>query len=204
MAGGDVVADKRVAAQDAAWICFEDEAGRSLRPPKTRTWAKRGHTPVARVSGKGSGRISIAGLIAVKPGERTRFVYKLREHHGRKGERRSLSERDYATLLDSAHHQVHAPLVLIWDNLNTHHDTTMTALIRARPWLTVYRLPPYAPDLNPVEGVWSNLRATTSNLATTSLDQLTAIVKNRLKSLQYRPTVINGFIAETGLTLEPP
>jgi hypothetical protein len=35
------------------------------------------------------------------------------------------------------------------------------------------------------------------------VDQLAAIVKNRLKSIQYRPDLINGFLAQTGLTLEP-
>ena len=33
--------------------------------------------------------------------------------------------------------------------------------------------------------------------------QLAAIVKNRLKSIQHRPTLIEGFLAQTGLTLEP-
>jgi hypothetical protein len=37
--------------------CFEDEAGQTLRPPKARTWSRRGHTPLVRVSGKGSGRV---------------------------------------------------------------------------------------------------------------------------------------------------
>ena len=36
------------------------------QPPKTRTWARRGHTPVVRVSGRCSGRISVAGLACVK------------------------------------------------------------------------------------------------------------------------------------------
>ena len=47
----------RLAAAAGAWICFEDEAGQNLRPPKARTWARRGHTPVVKVSGKGSGRV---------------------------------------------------------------------------------------------------------------------------------------------------
>jgi hypothetical protein len=41
------------------------------------------------------------------------------------------------------------------------------------------------------------------NLAASDVDQLTAIVKNRLKSIQYRPALIDGFLAQTGLTLEP-
>jgi hypothetical protein len=38
----------------------EDEAGHTLRPPKARTLARPGRTPVVEVSGKGSGRISVA------------------------------------------------------------------------------------------------------------------------------------------------
>jgi hypothetical protein len=50
-----------LAAATGAWICFEDEAGQNLRPPKARTWARRGHTPVVAVSGKGSGRVTGGG-----------------------------------------------------------------------------------------------------------------------------------------------
>jgi putative transposase len=42
-----------------------------------------------------------------------------------------------------------------------------------------------------------------SNLCVTDVDQLAAIIKNRLKSIQYRPGLIDGFLAQTGLTFEP-
>ena len=41
------------------------------------------------------------------------------------------------------------------------------------------------------------------NLSAADIDQLTAIIKNRLKSIQYRPALIGAFLAQTGLTLEP-
>ncbi|MFZ0191769.1 MAG: hypothetical protein WAL72_33030 [Streptosporangiaceae bacterium] len=34
-------------------------------------------------------------------------------------------------------------------------------------------------------------------------DQLAAVVKNRVKRIQHRPALIGGFLAQTGLTLEP-
>jgi putative transposase len=40
------------------------------------------------------------------------------------------------------------------------------------------------------------------NLAAADLDQLTAIIKNRLKSMQYRPALIEAFLAQTGLTVD--
>jgi putative transposase len=53
----------------------------------------------------------------------------------------------------------------------------MRQLIAARPWLTVYQLPAHAPELNPVEAVWSNLKKSVANLTKQGLDQLTALVK---------------------------
>ena len=67
LAGRDLGQASRLAAATGAYLCFEDEAGQALRPPKARTWARRGHTPVAVVSGKGSGRVSAAGMACSGP-----------------------------------------------------------------------------------------------------------------------------------------
>ena len=73
-------------------------------------------------------------------------------------------------------------------------------------WLTVVRLQAYAPELNPVEGVWANLKNGLGKLAVSGVDQLAAVVKNRLKRMQYRPELIDGFLAQTGLSFrgKPP
>jgi hypothetical protein len=55
----------------------------------------------------------------------------------------------------------------------------------------------------PTEGVWANMKNGLGNLVARDVDQLAAIVKNRLKRIQYRPALIDGFLAQTGLTLEP-
>ena len=188
MAGPDVGQGTRLAAATGAFICFEDEAGQNLRPPKARTWAPRGRTPNVRVSGKGSGRVSVAGLVCLKAEARGRLFYRVRVHRGRKGEHRSMSEADYAGLITAAHQQLHAPVILIWDNLNTHISAVMRTFAGAHPdWLTVIQLPSYAPDLNPAEGVWANMKNGLGNLATPTVSDLAAIVKNRLKRIQYRP-----------------
>lgn len=203
MAAGGLAGGKTVAAQRDAWICFEDEAGQTLRPPKARTWGRRGQTPVIPVSGKGSGRVSIAGLTCYQPGRPARLIYRTIVHRNRKGERRSFSERDYIGLLDAAHQQLDAPIVVIWDNLNTHISTAMREMIAARGWLHVIRLPAYAPDLNPVEAVWAHLKRSIGNLAVNGVDHLQAIIKSRLKSIQYRTDLLDSFLTHTGLTLEP-
>ena len=65
------------------------------------------------------------------------------------------------------------------------------------------QLPAYTPELNPAEGVWSHLKRGLGNLAACTTDQLAAIVRTRLKSMQYRPDLLDAFIAETGLALQP-
>jgi hypothetical protein len=81
-------------------------AGQSLRPPKARTWSKRGRTPQVKVSGKGSGRVNLAGMIAVRPGWRTRLIYRVLPYHGRKSQAKGFRERDLAGMLDAAHQRL--------------------------------------------------------------------------------------------------
>ena len=204
MADRDLGQGTRLAALTGAWICFEDEAGQSLRPGRARTWAPRGRTPVVRVSGK-AGRISVAGMACMKPGRPGRFFYRLRVHRRRKGERASMSEADYAHLVSAAHHALNAPVILIWDGLSTHRNRKMRAFTEAREdWLTVIQLPGYAPDLNAVEGTWSVMKAGLGNHAAATLDQLEALVRIRLRAIQRRPDLINALLGQTGLALDPP
>jgi transposase len=69
--------------------------------------------------------------------------------------------------------------------------------------LRVYRLPAYAPDPNPAEGIWSLLKRSIANFAAADLDGVVRIVKRKLKKIQYRPHLIDGCLAGTGLTIEP-
>lgn len=154
------------------------------------------------VSGRGSGRVSMAGVIAVRPGLRTRLCFRLHIYHGRQRERKGFHEADYIALLRSVHAQLRAPLIVVWDNINHHVSAVMREFIEATEWVTVVQLPAYAPELNPAEGVWSHCKRRLGNLAACGVDQLAAIVRSRLKSLQYRPGLLDGFFAETGLVIE--
>jgi len=87
--------------------------------------------------------------------------------------------------------------------LNTHVSAAMARLVAAQDWLTVCQLPPYAHELNPVELVWSHLKRSLANLAKRNLSQLTALVKTRLRQMQYRPSLLDGFLASTRLDLTP-
>ncbi len=202
MAGGDLAGGKKTAADLGAWVCFEDESGQGLRPPKGRTWGRRGRTPVVRVTGGSNRRVSLAALIATRPGCPPRLIYRVHAGRGHgKDQRKGFTETDYARLLDAAHQQLGGPVVVVWDNLNTHVSRAMRELVAARDWLTVFQLPPYASELNPVEPVWSNLKRSLANLTKHNIDQLTALVKTRLRRMQYRPGLLDGFLAKTGLDL---
>ncbi|GAA3033847.1 putative transposase [Streptomyces olivoverticillatus] len=195
---------KTVRGQDA-WLRFADEAGQVLRPPRARTWSRRGHPPRVTVRAAGSGRISLAALVCRRPGHRTRLVFRMLVHHGRKSEKKGFRERDFALLLEAAHQQLGGPIVLVWDNYTHHVDATMRELIgRRSAWLTVFRFPSYSPDLNPAEGVWAHLKRSLGNLAPCSTDELAGLVRTRLKRMQYRSGLLDGFIAETGLIAGQP
>ncbi|WP_251061681.1 transposase [Streptomyces sp. ISL-100] len=177
-----------------------------MTPPTSRTWAKRGHTPVLRVRGRSQRRFSIAALTCYKPGERSRLIYRSRRHQDHKrGGRRSFTWTDYRDLLIAAHQQLGGPIVLIWDNLNVHKDHRMRAFIDAQDWITAYHLPPYAPDLNPVEGIWSLLRRSSqANTAFTDPDHLVRALRHGLRRIQYRSDIIDGCLTETRLKLTTP
>jgi hypothetical protein len=55
----------------------------------------------------------------------------------------------------------------------------------------------------PTEPVWSHLKRSLANLTKHNIDQLTALVKTRLRRMQYRPGLLEGFLAKTGLDLMP-
>ncbi|TDD96310.1 transposase [Actinomadura rubrisoli] len=203
MGEGDLAARGSTAAALDAWIVFEDEAGFSMTPPTRKTWSPRGRTPVIRVRGRSQRRFSLAALTCYKPGERARLIYRPKQHPDHKtGQRRSFAWTDYRDLLITAHHQLQAPVVLVWDNLNVHRDRRLKTFIDASDWLRVFYLPTYAPDLNPVETVWSLLRRSSqTNRHFTDPDQLLTALRHGLRKLQYRSDLINGCLAATGLTL---
>ncbi len=190
---------KRVARRLGAWVCFADESGITLRPARARTWAPRGQTPIVRVAGRGGRKLSVAAIAAYRRGQRSRLLYRLIAHRGRKGEPRGFGEVHFAALLDAAHQQLGGPIVLVWDGLPAHKSAKMRSLIATRPWLRVYQLPGYAPELNPTENIWSNLKRGMANLAAGTINDLHRIARKRLKSMQYQPALADGFLAATGL-----
>jgi hypothetical protein len=88
---------------------------------------------VVKVTGSSNRRVSVAALLCIKPGCRPWLIYRV--HHRRKhgtDQRKGFTENDYARLLDTACQQLAGPLVLVWDNLNSHVSDAMDQLIASR------------------------------------------------------------------------
>ncbi|MFJ4126525.1 hypothetical protein ACIP3U_35130 [[Kitasatospora] papulosa] len=132
---------KRLAAASGAWIVSEDEAGLSMTPPRARTWGRRGHTPVIRVRGRSRRRTSVAALCCYKAGEKSRLIHRPRTHLLLKGARKSFSGQDYRDLLVRAYTQLDGPIVVIWNNPNTHLAAGLKQYEAEHDWLTVRAVP---------------------------------------------------------------
>lgn len=76
----------------------------------------------------------------------------------------------------------------------------LQAFVNSHDWITCYFLPAHAPDLNPVEGIWSLLRRSSrANTAFTGPDHLMRALRQGLREIQYRSNLMDGCLAATGL-----
>ena len=92
---------------------------------------------------------------------------------------------------------------LLWDGLPSHRSRAMRAwLNRQRSWLVVERLPAYAPDLNPVEGLWSSLKAVElANLTATSRGEVIDQAHRGIDRVRRTPHLAYSFLRRTGLSV---
>ena len=127
-----------------------DESGFCLVSPLKRSWSPRGHTPKARTSLNHHQRLNIFGALLVSPSLR-----KIR-----------LSTRSFLCSLRSGHTIVflkqllrlkEGHLIVVWDNHKIHLSSQTKEFIEKHPRLHVYRFPTCAPELNPVEFVWTQV-----------------------------------------------
>ena len=92
---------------------------------------------------------------------------------------------------------------LLWDGLPAHRSRAMHAWLRQqRSWLVVEPLPAYAPDLNPVEPLWSSLKGVElANLAGDSLDDVIAAAERGIHRIRHTHHLPFSFLRHSGLSL---
>jgi transposase len=92
---------------------------------------------------------------------------------------------------------------LLWDGLPAHRSRAMRAWLRTqRSWLVVKRLPAYAPDLNPVERLWSSLKAVElANLISTSLPEAIDEAHRGIDRVRRTPHLAYSFLRHAGLSV---
>jgi DDE superfamily endonuclease len=92
---------------------------------------------------------------------------------------------------------------LLWDGLPAHRSHAMRAwLRRQRSWLVVEPLPAYAPELNPVEALWANLKGMElANLAGDTLEEVTAAAVRGIQRIRSTHWLAYSFLRHCGLSL---
>jgi len=93
--------------------------------------------------------------------------------------------------------------ILIWDGLPAHKSTNMKDWIATqRAWLEVVFLPGYAPDLNPVESLWGNLKGQElANRCFNDLGEIFGAVDTGLTRARNSRDLLFGFLHHAGLSI---
>jgi transposase len=193
-----VAADQKGAAAESAWLVFFDESAVSLIPPVRRTWSPRGQTPILRHR-FGWKKASMAAALGYRPNATAaRLCFHLQQPSYN-------TDTLIGVLEQLAGFYTGHKVVLLWDGLSAHWSTKMRAWLDSqRDWLTVERFPAYAPELNPVEYLWANLKdVELANRPTTTLAEVADATEQGIQRICNSDSLVVGFLAHTGLSLDP-
>jgi len=173
---------------------FLDESGFRLQPLNRRTWAPVGSRPQQVVSQRHD-RLSVIGSLSVAPQQR-----RLRPHFVVQD--RNVRTRDVMRYLRQLRRIHRRPLIVVMDRLNVHRSAVRKLHERGAMWLEVEWLPAYAPDLNPVEALWSHAKySALANFVPHDVDQLFDAVVTAVGDVQFRPTLVESFFHAAKLRL---
>jgi putative transposase len=163
-----VAAGKKNAARQGAAIVFIDEAGFLMGPLVRRSWSPRGHTPVLMQRGRSRRKVSVIGALVISPRRR-----RVRGYFGVLPDA-NFDGQSILAFLKQLRRAQRAPIALIWDRLQAHLVEPVSGwLTHPRRCVRAHLLPPYAPELNPVELMWGYAKTNPlANFAPLELDDL--------------------------------
>jgi transposase len=169
-------------------VVWVDEAGFYLLAGVVRTYAPRGQTPVLRVPLTRDHLSVISGITAAG-----RLLVRVQA--------RAFKGPDIVRFLKHLRTQLGGKLLVIWDGLPAHADEAVQLFLAnaARGQIQVEQLPGYAPDLNPAEGIWDQLKyVELRNVTCHNQAELRHELRRAIARLQHKPDLVRRFIAHSG------
>ena len=178
-------------------IVFVDETGFMLSPLVRRSWAPRGKTPVITVANSHD-RISAIGAITISPVQH-RFGF----HYHLLPDNINFRGGSIVQFVNELQRRLRGPVTIIWDNIRIHTGKVVEDYLTRHPRITLETFPPHAPELNPVDYVWSYVKyGRLANYCPDSLVELRKRVKSEFRKVQKRPQLLAALFRRTGLTFE--
>jgi DDE superfamily endonuclease len=194
-----VATDQKGARVNSAWLVFLDESGVSLLPVTRRTWSPRGQTPTLRhrCNWKRASMAAALGYHASDAERGPRLCF-----HVQKDSYDTACLIEVLTQLKAFY--AGQRVVLLWDGLGAHWSHDMQAwLATQQDWLGVERMPAYAPELNPVEYLWANLKGVElANFAGDRVVEVADAAEQGIHRVCDDQQLAWSFLAHTGLTLD--
>lgn len=135
-----------------------DETGFSPVSPLKRTWAPRGQTPTIRTSLEHNEHVNLIGALCLTPAGR-----KLKLHvHSRP---KSIRGEEVVAFLTYLLQCIQGSIALVWDKHPIHRRLKVKEILAQHLRLHLYEFPTSAPELNPVEFVWAQVKEYTASTA---------------------------------------
>ncbi len=153
-----------------ATLVLEDESGFSLVSPLKRTWSPRGQTPVVRTSLNHHQRLNLFGAVLIPHNSKKPLRLMLRSYTC------TLTGLQVIEFLKQLLRAIAGEIVVVWDNHPIHQRKLVEDFIKRQSRLHVYRFPTCAPELNPAECVWTQLKEHTASTAPHNLLELRRMV----------------------------
>lgn len=187
---------KKNAARLKAWLIFIDEAGFMMAPLVRRSWAPSGQTPLLYQRTRSHQKVSIIGALAVSPTrERVRCYFRLHPN-------RNIVAPLIVAFLRQLARQIKGPMIVVWDRLQGHRGKAVQAFLQANPDVRTVLLPPYAPELNPIEYAWAYLKTNPlANFAPADSAELAIAARSHARNLKRNQRVLRSLIEHSPLSL---
>ena len=96
--------------------------------------------------------------------------------------------------------RIAGPIVLVWDNHPIHQRRLVQNFIEAEPRLHVYTFPTCAPELNPMEFVWTHASHATENFAPHNLPELSTKTHSAIAKVRSSKHRLSACLAATNLS----